>query len=166
MLFAWYTVTSRDVNFRYPDRVMQTEFCHGWPLVISDTDGKFAASVVDTSGKMPPASLTPVANLPPVSLTPVSLVLVANLPPISTTLAELVAKFTASVIDTGGAPSLVNVSTYFRKKFEMTLVLFSVAWGKMIHEKKLKQKSRDTVPLNLTLPNAPLDSRCLFASYP
>ncbi len=49
MLFHCYTVTSRDVNFRYPDRVMQTEFCHGWPLVISDTDGKFAAGIVDTS---------------------------------------------------------------------------------------------------------------------
>jgi hypothetical protein len=28
-----------------------------------------------------------------------------------------------------------------------TLVLFSGAWEKMIHEKYLKQKSRDTVPL-------------------
>jgi hypothetical protein len=153
MLFHCYTVTSRDVNFRYPDRMMQTEFCHGWPLVISDTDGKFAASVFDTSGNLPPASLTLVANLPPVSLTPVSLVLVANLPPISTTLAELVAKFAAGVVDTGDAPSLV--SAYFRKQFKMTLVLFSGAWGKMIHEKKLKQKSCDTVPLNLTLSNAP-----------
>jgi hypothetical protein len=32
----------------------------------------------------------------------------------------------------------------------MTLMLFSGAWGKMIHEKKLKQESRDTVPLNAT----------------
>ncbi len=35
----------------------------------------------------------------------------------------------------------------FFKKLEMTLMLFSGAWGKMIHEKNLKQKSRDTVPL-------------------
>ncbi len=81
-------------------------------------------------GNLPLASLTLVANLPPVLLTPVLLVLVANLPPISTTLAELEAKFAVGVVDTGGAPSLVNVSAYFRKKFEMTLVLFSGAWGK------------------------------------
>jgi predicted solute-binding protein len=42
---------------------------------------------------------TPVANLPPVSLT-----LVANLPLVSTTPVELVAKFAAGVVDTGGAP--------------------------------------------------------------
>jgi hypothetical protein len=28
----------------------------------------------------------------------------------------------------------------FSKKFEMTLLLFSGAWGKVIHEKNLKQK--------------------------
>ncbi len=32
----------------------------------------------------------------------------------------------------------------------MSLMLFSGAWGKMIHEKNLKQKSRDTVTLNKT----------------
>jgi hypothetical protein len=46
----------------------------------------------------------------------------------------------AGVIDTDGAPSLVNISENFRKKIEMTLMLFSAAWGKMIHEKNLKQK--------------------------
>jgi hypothetical protein len=44
-------------------------------------------------------SLTPAANLPPVSLTSV-----ANFPPVSTTLEQLVAKFGAGVVDTGGAP--------------------------------------------------------------
>jgi hypothetical protein len=44
---------------------------------------------------------------------------VANLPPVSTQ-AELVANFAAGVVDTGGK--------------------FSGAWGKMIHEKNLKQK--------------------------
>ncbi len=29
----------------------------------------------------------------------------------------------------------------------MTLMLLSGAWGKMIHEKKLKEKTYDTVPL-------------------
>jgi hypothetical protein len=51
------------------------------------TRGKFSAGVVDTGGNLPLVSLTPVAN---------SLV--------STTLAKLVAKFSAVVIDTGGAP--------------------------------------------------------------
>ncbi len=41
--------------------------------------------------------MTPVANLPPVSLIPA-----ANLPPMSTTQGELVAKFAAGVVDTGG----------------------------------------------------------------
>ncbi len=44
-------------------------------------------------------------------------------------------KFATGVIDTGGAPRLAN----FVQKFGMTLVLFSGAWGKMIHEKNLKQ---------------------------
>ena len=48
---------------------------------------------------MPPVSLIPVANLPLVLFT-----LVANLPPVSTTPAELLAKFAAGVVDTGGAP--------------------------------------------------------------
>ncbi len=33
-----------------------------------------------------------------------------------------------------------------KKKFEMTLLLFSGDWEKKIHEKILKQKSCDTVP--------------------
>jgi hypothetical protein len=37
--------------------------------------------------------------LPPASLTPA-----VNLPPVSTTQGELVAKFAAGVVDTGGAP--------------------------------------------------------------
>jgi hypothetical protein len=45
----------------------------------------FAAGVVDTGGNLPPASLTPAANLPPVSATQ----------------AELVAKFTTGVNNTG-----------------------------------------------------------------
>ncbi len=38
----------------------------------------------------------------------------------------------------------------FSKKFEMILLLLSGDWGKVIHEKNLKQKSRDTVPLKTT----------------
>jgi hypothetical protein len=49
-------------------------------------------------------------------------------------------KIATGVIDFGGAPWLANISggREFSEKFEMTL--FSVAWGKMIHEKNLKQK--------------------------
>jgi hypothetical protein len=57
-----------------------------------------------------PHTLTPAANLWPVSLAPV-----ANLPPVLTTPAVLVAKFAAGVVDTGGAHSLANISTNFRK---------------------------------------------------
>jgi hypothetical protein len=52
-----------------------------------DTD-VIDTGVVDTGGNLPPVSLTPVANLPQVL----------------TTLAELMAKFAAGVVDTGGAP--------------------------------------------------------------
>jgi hypothetical protein len=44
--------------------------------------------IIDTGGNLPPVLLTLVKNLPPVSTTP----------------AELVAKFVAGVVDTGGAP--------------------------------------------------------------
>ncbi len=92
---------------------------------VVDTGGKFAAGVVDTGGNLPPVLLTPVATLQ-----------FANL---STTQAELVAKFAAGVVDTGGAPRLANICE-FSKKFEITLMLFSGAWGKVIHENNLKQK--------------------------
>jgi hypothetical protein len=50
-------------------------------------------------------------------------------------------KFTAGVVDTGGAPCLVNISSKFFKKFEMILMLFSGAGGGgIIHEKSMKQK--------------------------
>jgi hypothetical protein len=48
--------------------------------------------------------------------------------------------------NTGGALTLEYLRN-FRKKLEITLQLFSRAWGKMIHEKNLKQKTRDTVSL-------------------
>ncbi len=36
----------------------------------------------------------------------------------------------------------------FSKKFEMAVMVYSDAWGKLIHEKTRSRKSRDTVPLN------------------
>jgi hypothetical protein len=110
----------------------------------------FAAGVVDSGGNFPPASLKPLENLQPVSLTPV-----ANLPPVSTTQGELVAKFVAGVVDTGGkfAAGVVDTGVNlppvsltceylceFSKKIEMIPMLLSGAWGKVIHEKNLKQK--------------------------
>jgi hypothetical protein len=70
-------------------------------------------------------SLMPVAIchrrrwLPPVLLTPV-----ANFPSVSTTQAELVVEFAASVVETGGAPWLANISANFRKKLERPNVIF------------------------------------------
>jgi hypothetical protein len=57
---------------------------------------------------------------------------VANLPPVSTALAKLVAKFAASVadtggrfatgvVDTGGAPLLANISANFQKNLKRSL---------------------------------------------
>jgi hypothetical protein len=71
---------------------------------------------------------------------------------------ELVAKLAASIVDTGGKFTAGVVDTAdnfatggkfhtgrtltceFSKKFKMTLMLFSGAWGKVIHGKNLKQK--------------------------
>ncbi len=52
-------------------------------------------------------------------------------------------KFAAGAIDTGGnlpPMSLTLVVHLDSQIFEMTLVLFSGAWVKVIHEKNLKQK--------------------------
>ncbi len=88
----------------------------------------FTSGVVDTGANLPPVLLIPATNLPPVSLTPV-----ASLPPV----------LLIPVVH-------LDYLHEFSKKFEMTTMLFSGAWGKMIHEKKLKQKSsHDTVPLIL-----------------
>jgi hypothetical protein len=49
-------------------------------------------------------------------------------------------KFAASVVDTGGAPWLANISAKFLKKFETVQMEYSEAGGKPIHEKNQKQK--------------------------
>jgi hypothetical protein len=88
---------------------------------VSTTQGKlvakFAAGVVDTGGKFAAGVVDTGGNLPPVSLTPA-----ANLPLVSLT------------------PVVHLDFREFSKKFEMILILFSGAWGKVIHEKNLKQK--------------------------
>jgi hypothetical protein len=65
-------------------------------------------------------------------LPPVSLIPVANLPPVSLI-------------------PVVNLELQIspRKKFETALMVYSGAWGKLIHEKNQRhKKSRDTVPLS------------------
>jgi hypothetical protein len=70
---------------------------------------------------------------------------VANLPPVSTTQGELVAKFAAGVVDTGGkfAAGVVDTGGNLPPVLLTPVVhldLLSGAWGKAIHEKNLKQK--------------------------
>jgi hypothetical protein len=73
---------------------------------------KFATGVIHTDGKFAAGVADTGGNLPPVSLTPVE-----NLLPVS--------KCTLSC----------EYLCEFSKKFKMTLLLFSGAWGKVIHEK-------------------------------
>jgi hypothetical protein len=94
------------------------------------------ATIVDTGGNLPPVSLTPAANLPPVSMTPV-----ANLPPVSTTLVKLVAKFApVSLIPYRWSILSCECLREFSKKFETALLVYSGAWGKLIHEINQMQK--------------------------
>jgi hypothetical protein len=81
--------------------------------------------------KLTAKSLIQVANLPPAC----SVVdTAADLPPVSlTTVANFQQQHRWCILT---CKYLQKIS----KKFEMTPMLFSEAWGKMIHEKNLKQK--------------------------
>ncbi len=57
-------------------------------------------------------------------------------------------KFATGVVDTGGALDL-RISPQLFEKFEMILRLSSGAWGKVIHEKNLKQKISCHCPFNI-----------------
>jgi hypothetical protein len=87
---------------------------------------------------------------------------VANLPPVSTTLVKLVAKFAASVADTGGrfatsvvdtcgAPLLVNISANFQKNLKRSYWDTLGLGGNWFKKKTRSKKSRDTVPLTNSL---------------
>jgi hypothetical protein len=75
----------------------------------------------------------------------------------SMTQSVLVAKVTAVVVDSGVNLPLVSlipvvhlnlrISPQIFENIEMSLMLFSGAWWKMIHEKNIKEKSHDTAPL-------------------
>ncbi len=65
-------------------------------------------------------------------------------------------KIATGINDTGGkiATGVNNACTLiseylreFSKKFETAVMVYSGAWGKLIHEKTRSRKSRDTVPL-------------------
>jgi hypothetical protein len=75
-------------------------------------------------------------------------------PLFATSVIDIGGKFAASIVDTGGNLLLVSTTPavlvvhlhlrIFRKfseKFEMTLVVFSGACGKLTHEKNLKQNT-------------------------
>jgi hypothetical protein len=51
---------------------------------------------------------------------------------------------TTQVVHLAGA---ANISANFRKKFDTALMVYSVVWVKLIHEKTGSRKSPDTVPL-------------------
>jgi hypothetical protein len=74
----------------------------------------------------------------------------SNLPPISTTQEITLKKFATDVVDTGGGPSLANISANFQKNFNDPNTIF-----KELREndssKNQKQKSGNAVPLKFTL---------------
>ncbi len=95
-------------------------YCSHYLPPVIDNGGKFSAGVVNTGGKLPPVSLTPV----------------------SATLAKLVAKLAA-----GSRCRWYRWCTLtceylleFSKKFELVLMGYSGAGGKLIYEKNQKQK--------------------------
>jgi hypothetical protein len=55
--------------------------------------------------------------------------------------------FAAGIVDTGCQPWSANISANFRKKFETALMVYSEAWGKLIHEKKPEAKNLLTLSL-------------------
>ncbi len=78
---------------------------------------KFAAGVVDTGGKFATGVVNTGGN------------------------------FAAGVVDTGGQPWAANISANFRKKSKRPKWYTQGLWGKLLHDKNQKQKSRDSVPL-------------------
>ncbi len=97
---------------------------------------EFAAGVVDTGG-----------NLPPASLSPVSLIPAAICHQCHWHWWQICRRCRWHRWCTLTCEYLHE----FSKKFEMTLVLFSGAWGKVIHEKNPKQKISWHCPLSKIL---------------
>ncbi len=86
--------------------------------------------------------------------------LVSTTPAVPACVAYTGGKFATGVVVTGGkfAAGVIIVVVHLDllisprifKKVEWTL-LFSGAWGKMLHERNLRKNSRDTVSLNILL---------------
>jgi hypothetical protein len=86
---------------------------------VIDTGGKFASDVIDTGGKFAAGVIDTDGNFPPVSLTWHNLSPVLLIPAVHLDL---------------------RISPQISKKIEMTLMLFSGAWAKMIDVENLPQK--------------------------
>ncbi len=142
--FIWSPLGSRGniyINFRLQVHFQISAAWYCSDYFVIDTGGKFATGVVDSGGNLQPPSLTPAANLPPVSLTPV-----ANLPPVSLIPAAICHQRRWHWWCTLTCEYLRE----FSKKFKMILMLLSGPWGKVIHEKNLKQKISWHCPFKLT----------------
>ncbi len=117
-VFSWISFSLR--SFRIFSEICGDNRSSRWTTGVVDTGGKFTACAADTCGNLPPVSLTPATNLPPASSTPA--VPVANLLACSLLLAVVHLYLRILYI------------REFSKKIEMTIMLFSGAWEKIIHE--------------------------------
>jgi hypothetical protein len=86
--------------------------------------------------------LTPLANLPPVLLIKVPICHRSHRHQQPLVYLTQVSLIPVVHLDLQISPQILE------QKFEVTLILFSGALGKMIHEKTPGKKSCDTVPLN------------------
>ncbi len=139
-------------SFKFTLRCLQSDIV---PL-FDDTGGNLPLALLPLA-LLPLALLTLAAKLRPVLLTPV-----ANLPPVSTAQAELVAKFAAGVVDTGGklatsvigtggAPWPAIISVIFRKNSKWPKSYFQGLGGRWFMKKTQNKKSCDTVPLRFII---------------
>jgi hypothetical protein len=104
------------------------------------------------AANLPLVLLTLVADSPPVSATPA--VTLAKFAPgvvdtngeFSTGIVVTGGKFATGVVDNGGAPSLANIREFSKKIKNDHIMLFSGAWGKMIHK---KPEAKNFVTLSL-----------------
>ncbi len=109
---------------------------------INDTDGKFATGVNNTGGKQ-------WEQLPKCWQIKINFKKIIYM---LTPLPKRVQKkwnhfsdwrffpFATGVNHTSSQPWAANIFANFQKKFDSALMVYSVAWGKLIHEKNQKQK--------------------------
>ncbi len=102
---------------------------------VVDTGSKFAAGIVDTGGKFA-TGINNIAKL----VAKFAAGVADTGGKFATGVVDTGGNFATGIVDTGGAPLLSKISANFRKKFEMVLMGYSGAGGKLIHEKNQKQK--------------------------